>query len=48
MAGAIQETNIEKRFQELGLESLQNYKIDIRLCLFYKISKDHNLPNFIT
>ena len=50
MTGAIRGTNTEKLDQELGLESLQNRRKLRRLCLFYKIYKDHTPPylhNFI-
>ena len=45
MMGAIWATNTEKLYQELGLESLQTGLTLRRLCLFYKIYKDHTLPN---
>ena len=50
MTGAIRRTNTEKLNQELGLESLQNRRKLQRLCLLYKICKDHTPPyphNFI-
>ena len=44
MTGAIRGTNTERLYQELGLESLQNRAKLRRLCLFYKIFKDHTPP----
>ena len=44
MTGAIWGTNTEKLYRELGLESLQNRRQLGRLCLFYKIYKNHNPP----
>ena len=44
MTGAIRGTNMKKLYQELGLESLQNRRELRRLCLFYKIYKDHTPP----
>ena len=43
MTSAIRGTNTERIYQELGLESLQNKRKLRRLCLFYKIYKDHTL-----
>ena len=45
MMGATWATNTEKLFQELGLESLQTRLKLQKLCLFYKIHKDHTPPN---
>ena len=44
ITGAIQGTITEKLYQELRLESLQNRRKLRRLCLFYKIHKDHTPP----
>ena len=44
MTDAIRGTNTEKLFQELRLESLENKPNLRRLCLFYKIYKDHTSP----
>ena len=41
--GAIRGTNIEKLYQELGLESLQDSRKLRGLCLLYKIYK-HTPP----
>ena len=46
MTGAIRGTNNEKLYQKLGLESLQNNRKLRRLCLFYKIYKDHT-PTYL-
>ena len=45
MTGGIQGINTENFYQELGLESLQNRSKLLRLCLFYKIYKDHTPPD---
>ena len=44
MTHAIQGTNTEKLYQELGLKALQSKRKLRSLCLFYKIYKDHTLP----
>ena len=46
MTFATWETNTEKIYQELGLESLQNRCKLRRLCSFHKIYKDHTSPYF--
>ena len=43
VAGAIRGTNNKRHYQELGVESLQNRHKLQRICLFYKIYKDHTL-----
>ena len=42
IAGAIRDTDTEKLYQELGLESLRNRRKLRRLSLFYKIYKDQS------
>ena len=44
MTGAIRGTNTERFYEELGSEFLQNRRQLRRLCLFYKICKDHTAP----
>ena len=44
MTRATRGTNTEKLYQEFGLESLSNRGKLQRLCLFYKIYKNHILP----
>ena len=44
MTCATQGTNTEKLYQEFGLEPLPNRGKLRRLCLFYKIFKNHILP----
>ena len=46
MTSAIRRTNIEKLYQQLRLESLQNRLKLQRLYLFYKIYKDHT-PRYL-
>ena len=46
LIGAIRGTSKEKIYQELGLESLRDWRWCRKLCLFYKVLKNEN-PKYL-